>query len=183
MIDVSAVRPPVLVLMGVSGCGKSAVAGLHAGPVERDVAAGAGPHAAVNVENLVAGDSPDDEDRWRRLSTVGEWIGEHRDAGRPGVITRSALKKSDRGSVDGERAVFIYLAGAGEHIAHVLAGRHGHCIPSLLVDSRFDAVQPATPGQDSILIVVAVNSSIESDETDSGLGLLPKAATELRSSR
>ena len=183
MINVSAVRPPVLVLMGVSGCGKSAVAGLHAGPVERDGADGAGLHAAANVESLVAGDSLDGEDRWPRLATVGEWIGEHRDAGRSGVITRSALTKSDRGSVDGERAVFVYLAGVGVQIAHLLAGRHGDCVPASLVDSRFDAVQPATPEQDSILIVVAVNSSIESEKTDSGPGLLPKAATELRSSR
>ena len=183
MINASAAQPPVLVLMGVSGCGKSTVAALLAGRLGWDVAEGDDLHPAANVDKMAAGHALDDEDRWPWLAKVAEWIGEHTDAGRPGVITCSALKRSYRDVLRGEQVVFVYLAGSREQIARRLAARHGHYMPASLLDSQFDALQPPTPEENSITVGIAADSSIESDEIISRLGLVPKASAQARSGR
>jgi gluconokinase len=183
MVNASPGQPPVLVLMGVSGCGKSTVAGLLAGRLGWDFEEGDDLHPAANVDKMATGHPLDDEDRWPWLANVAEWIGEHTDAGRPGIVTCSALKKSYRDVLRGERVVFVYLAGTREQIARRLAARHGHYMPASLLDSQFDALEPPTPEENSITVEVGASSSVESDEIMSRLGLIPKASTQAGSSR
>ena len=109
MINASLAQPPVLVLMGVSGCGKSTVAALLAGRLGWDLAEGDDLHPAANVDKMAAGHALDDEDRWPWLAKVAEWIGEHTDAGRPGVITCSALKRSYRDVLRGEHVILALV--------------------------------------------------------------------------
>ena len=183
MADVSAEQPLVLVLMGVSGCGKSTVAGLLAGRLGWDFEEGDDLHPAANVEKMASGHELDDEDRWPWLARVAEWIGEHTDAGRPGVITCSALKKSYRDVLRGERVMFVYLAGTREQIATRLAARHGHYMPASLLDSQFDALEPPTPDENSITVEIGDSPPVETDVIMSRLGLISQGAPQAGSSR
>ena len=134
--------PPVLVLMGVSGCGKSTVAALLAGRLGWDFEEGDDLHPAANVAKMAAGHPLDDADRRPWLAAVAAWIRQHTDAGRPGIITCSALKKSYRDVLRGDRVMFVYLAGTREQIAARLAARHGHFMPPALLDSQFATLEP-----------------------------------------
>jgi gluconokinase len=165
-------QPPVLVLMGVSGSGKSTVGALLAGRLNWDFEEGDDLHPAANLEKMAAGHPLDDDDRWPWLARVAEWIVVHADAGRPGVITCSALKKRYRDVLRGERIVFVYLAGTREQIAARLAARHDHFMPTSLLDSQFEALEPPTPEENSISIDLAASASAEADEIMARLGLL-----------
>ena len=87
---------PVLVIMGVSGSGKSTVAGLLAGRLGWDLAEGDDLHPASNVAKMHAGQPLTDEDRWPWLDSIAAWIRAHTAAGTPGVVTCSAQKKRYR---------------------------------------------------------------------------------------
>jgi len=177
MVNWSPGQPFVLVLMGVSGCGKSTVAGLLAGRLGWAFEEGDDLHPAANVEKMASGHPLDDEDRRQWLAKVAEWIGEHIDAGEPGIVTCSALKKSYRDVLRGERVVFVYLAGTREQIARRLAARHGHFMPASLLDSQFDALEPPTPDENSITVEIGGSAAVEADEIMSCLGVIPEAPT------
>ena len=93
--------------MGVSGCGKSTVAGVLAGRLGWDLGEGDDLHPAANVAKMAAGHPLTDEDRKPWLELVASWIREHTDAGRPGIITCSALKRSYRDVLRGDDVVFV----------------------------------------------------------------------------
>ena len=169
---------PVLVLMGVSGCGKSTVAGLLAGRLAWDLEEGDDLHPAANIERMASGHPLDDEDRRPWLAKVAEWIREHADTGRPGIITCSALKKTYRDVLRGDSVVFVYLAGTREQIAARLAARHGHYMPPSLLDSQFSVLEPPTPDENSITVNIAASAAAEADEIVSRLGLIAKTADQ-----
>ncbi len=174
----SPAQQPVLVLMGVSGCGKSTVAGLLAGRLGWDLEEGDDLHPAANVEKMAAGHALDDADRWPWLDRVAAWIHGHTGAGNPGIITCSALKKSYRDVLRGEHVVFVYLAGTHEQIARRLAARHGHFMPVTLLDSQFASLEPPTPDEESITVDIEASSSLEADEIIERLGLIPTEPTQ-----
>jgi gluconokinase len=163
MVNGSPGQPLVLVLMGVSGCGKSTVAGLLAGRLGWDFEEGDDLHPAANVEKMASGHPLDDEDRWPWLAKVAGWIGEHIDAGEPGIVTCSALKKSYRDVLRGERVVFVYLAGTREQIARRLAARHGHYMPVSLLASQFEALEPPLCEENSITVEIGASAAVETD--------------------
>jgi len=168
--------PPVLVLMGVSGCGKSTVAALLAGRLGWDFEEGDDLHPPANIAKMAAGHALDDEDRQPWLEQVAAWIRERTDAGRPGIITCSALKRSYRDVLRGDRVEFVYLAGTREQIAKRLAARHGHFMPAALLDSQFAALEPPTPDENAITVDISVGGSAEADEIISRLELGPAAS-------
>ena len=153
----TASKTPVLVIMGVSGCGKSTVAGLLAGRLGWDLAEGDDMHSAANIAKMAAGHPLTDEDRWPWLARVAEWIRAHTKAHRPGIVTCSALKRSYRDVLRGDDVVFVYLAASRELIARRLAARHGHFMPAALLDSQFAALEP--PGPDEQAITVDISGS------------------------
>lgn len=99
-------QQPVLVIMGVSGSGKSTVAGILAGQLGWDLAEGDDLHPAANVAKMSAGIPLTDTDRWPWLDRVTEWITEHTAAGLPGIITCSALKRIYRDRMRGQHVIF-----------------------------------------------------------------------------
>ena len=103
--------PTVLVVMGVSGTGKSTVAGMLADRLGWDLAEGDDLHPPANVEKMRAGTPLTDEDRWPWLDKVAAWIRAHTDAGTPGIITCSALRRIYRDRLSGPGVVFVHLAG------------------------------------------------------------------------
>jgi gluconokinase len=154
---------PILVVMGVSGCGKSTVAGLLASRLGWDLAEGDDLHPRANIVKMSAGKPLNDADRWPWLARVADWIHAEIDAGRPGVVTCSALKRSYRDVLRGPGVTFVHLTGPRELIATRLATRHGHFMPPELLESQFTTLEP--PGPDEQAITVSITGSPE-DEAD-----------------
>jgi gluconokinase len=139
-------HPPTttIIVMGVSGSGKSTVA---EGLVERlgwEFAEGDDFHPPANVEKMRAGHPLDDEDRWPWLRTLAAWIGEHERAGRSVVVTCSALKRSYRDLLcDGHPSVwFAHVTADAALIRERLQHRTGHYMPASLLDSQLATLEP-----------------------------------------
>ena len=98
--------------MGVTGAGKSTMAGILAGQLGWDLAEGDDLHPAANVAKMSAGTPLTDEDRWPWLDRVAAWIRDHTATGMPGIITCSALKRSYRDRLSGNNVVFVHLTGS-----------------------------------------------------------------------
>jgi gluconokinase len=149
-------HPSVLVLMGVSGSGKTTVAGVLATQLGWQFQEGDALHPQSNIDKMHAGQPLTDADRRRWLETVAEWIEARLDAGENGLITCSALKRSYRELINRRHSgvVFVYLAGSKTTIAARLAARHGHFMPSGLLDSQFADLKEPTPDEPHIRVDV-----------------------------
>ncbi len=134
--------PPLIVVMGVTGCGKSTVGQALARQLDLPFADGDDFHPASNIAKMAAGRPLDDDDRRPWLQLIGAWLALHADSG--GVITCSALKRSYRDLVRaGSSCVtFVHLHGTREVITARVAGRPGHFMPASLVDSQLDTLEP-----------------------------------------
>jgi gluconokinase len=133
-----------VVVMGVSGSGKSTVA---AGMVDRlgwEFAEGDDFHPPENVEKMRSGHPLDDEDRWPWLRRLADWIGEHERAGRSVVVTCSALKRTYRDLLrEGHPSVwFAHVTADRELIRDRMEHRAGHYMPASLLDSQIDTLEP-----------------------------------------
>jgi gluconokinase len=140
----SATPTTTIVVMGVSGSGKSTVA---AGLVDRlgwEFAEGDDFHPAENVAKMRAGTPLDDDDRWPWLRTLAGWIGEHEEAGQSVVVTCSALKRSYRDVLrDGHPSVwFAHVTADADLLRDRLTNRAGHYMPPSLLDSQLAILQP-----------------------------------------
>ncbi len=160
--------------MGVSGCGKSTVAGVLAGRLGWDFGEGDDLHPPANVAKMAAGHPLTDDDRWPWLERVAQWIREHTDAGRPGIITCSALKRSYRDILRGDHVVFVYLHGTREQIAKRLAARHGHYMPPELLDSQFATLEVPGDDEHALAINIGPPPDVLADEIMERLGLEPQ---------
>ncbi len=152
-----AVRPTTIVVMGVSGSGKSTVA---AGLVHRlgwDFAEGDDFHPRANVEKMRAGHPLDDEDRWPWLRTLAAWIGEHEQAGRSAVVTCSALRRAYRDLLrDGHPSVwFAHVAADTQLIRERIERRTGHYMPAALLESQLATLEPLQPDEPGVRVSVA----------------------------
>lgn len=169
----AAAQQPVLVVMGVSGVGKSTVAELLASRLGWDFAEGDVMHPTANVEKMAGGHPLVDADRWPWLEIVASWIREHTESGRPGIITCSALKRSYRDVLRGSDVVFVHLAGPTELIGERITARQGHFMPPGLLDSQMATLEPL--GADERHIVVDAGRAPETEvaEIVERLSLLP----------
>ena len=157
-------QQPVLVIMGVSGSGKSTVAALLAGRLGWDLAEGDDLHPASNVAKMQAGQPLTDEDRWPWLESIAAWIRGHTQAGTPGVVTCSALKKRYRDVLRGEGVVFVFLEGSRDRISDRLASRHGHFMPPALLESQFEALEAPAADENFIKLCVGATPAEEAQE-------------------
>lgn len=162
---------PVLVIMGVSGSGKSTVAGLLAGRLGWDLAEGDDLHPESNVAKMQAGRPLTDEDRWPWLESIASWIRAHTETGTPGVVTCSALKKRYRDILRSEGVVFVFLEGTQEKISDRLASRHGHFMPPALLESQFEALEAPTADEKFIALSVSASPAEEAQEIITRLNL------------
>jgi carbohydrate kinase (thermoresistant glucokinase family) len=153
---IAAHRPLVLVLMGVSGCGKSTVAAMLAGRLHWEFEVGDALHPAANIEKMAAGHPLTDADRMPWLALVAEWIEGRLDAGENGVITCSALKRSYREILNRRNSgvLFVYLAGSRDLIESRMAARQGHFMPPALLDSQFATLEAPGPDEPAITIEI-----------------------------
>jgi gluconokinase len=132
--------------MGVSGSGKSTVGAALARRLGAPFADADDFHPAANIAKMAAGKPLTDDDRYPWLEAVGQWLADHRDGG---VMSCSALKRSyrDRLRAHSPRVEFLHLTGSPELIAGRQAGRPGHFMPSALVKSQFDTLEPLAPDE------------------------------------
>jgi gluconokinase len=155
--DVSTKIPAVIVVMGVSGCGKSTIASMLAQRLGWTYEDGDWFHPKSNVEKMHNGEPLNDEDRWPWLHGIAAWIDATRKAGNHGTIACSALKRAYRDIlVDGRRDVrIVYLKGDKELIARRLAARQGHYMPAALLDSQFEALEEPQSDENPIVVSIA----------------------------
>ena len=166
-------KPVVLVFMGVSGCGKTTVAAILAGRLGWPFVEGDSLHPQSNIEKMAAGHALTDDDRWPWLEKVAEWVEERLDAGQNGLITGSALKRSYRNVINrrGSGVLFVYLAGSRETIAARLAARHGHFMPSSLLDSQFADLEEPTSDEPAIRVDIGPAPGVIAQNLVDELGL------------
>ena len=148
--------PAVAIIMGISGCGKSTIGALLASCLQWDFEDADWFHPASNIDKMHSGIPLTDEDRWPWLEAVAGWIDKARRSGRHGVIACSALKRSYRDALIGDRADvrLVYLKGDETLIARRIATRHEHFMPPSLLHSQFEALEE--PGLDENPIVVSI---------------------------
>lgn len=146
--------PPILVMMGVSGSGKTTVAKELAARLGWAFEEGDSLHPAVNIAKMHAGIPLTDEDRLPWLKNVAAWIDAQRAKKQPGIITCSALKRSYRQTIIGDRREvrLVYLRGGKDLIAEHLAGRKGHFMPASLLASQIDALEEPAPDEDPLIV-------------------------------
>ncbi|HET7338302.1 MAG TPA: gluconokinase [Candidatus Dormibacteraeota bacterium] len=151
----------VLVLMGVSGSGKTTVGTILARRLGWPFEEGDLLHSQAEIDKMKAGHPLTDRDRAPWLERVAGWIEHQNDAGENGVIACSALKRSYRDVLNrrGRDVLFVFLSGSRELIAKRVATRRGHFMPASLLDSQFRDLEP--PQADEPAITVHVGPSPE----------------------
>lgn len=138
-----------LVVMGVSGVGKSSVAGAIVERTGWAFVEGDDLHPEANRAKMAGGTPLDDEDRWPWLRRIATWIGEQEAAGRDAVVTCSALKRSYRDLLrDGHPSVrFVHLLAPRALLQQRVDNRRGHYMPPSLLDSQLATLEPLEPGE------------------------------------
>lgn len=146
----------VIVVMGVSGSGKSTIAAMLAHRLHWIYEDGDWFHPKSNIEKMHHGEPLNDADRWPWLEAIAEWIDATRQSGRHGVVACSALKRAYRDILIGGRkdVRLVFLQGDQDLIAQRIAARADHFMPPGLLDSQFQALEP--PRADERPIVVCV---------------------------
>jgi carbohydrate kinase (thermoresistant glucokinase family) len=146
----------VLVMMGVSGSGKTTVAKGVADRLGWQMLEGDKLHPPANIAKMSAGTPLTDEDRWPWLRAIAAAIDEWRTNGVSGVVACSALKRAYRDILIGPRpdVVLVYLQGSHDLIAARMAARHGHFMPPGLLDSQFATLEE--PGEVERPIVASI---------------------------
>jgi carbohydrate kinase (thermoresistant glucokinase family) len=148
--------PSVIVMMGVSGSGKSTIASMLAHRLHWIYEDGDWFHPESNVEKMHHGEPLTDQDRWPWLRAIAAWIDNTRKAGNHGVVACSALKRAYRDILVGDRpdVQLVFLKGDRDLIARRIAARNGHFMPSSLLDSQFATLEE--PAADERPIVVSI---------------------------
>ncbi len=151
----SANSPPLaLVVMGVSGCGKSTVAAMLAGRLHWAYIEGDDLHPPANVEKMHAGTPLTDADRAPWLDAIANEVFGLLAVGQSCVVTCSALKRRYRDAITrgDARVRFVYLHGDRELIARRLAHRLNHFMPASLLDSQFATLEEPTADEHAIRV-------------------------------
>jgi len=162
-------HPPVLVVMGVSGSGKSTVGAALAQRLHLPFADADDLHPPANIAKMTAGHALDDNDRYPWLEAIGEWLASHSSDG--GVMSCSALKRKYRDQLRHHLASvdFVHLEGSHEVITRRQASRPGHFMPASLLTSQFATLEPLAPDEGGVVIDVDQSVDAIVEQTVSGL--------------
>ena len=141
-----------LVVMGVSGSGKSRVGRPLAGRLGATFLEGDDFHPPANIARMSAGIALTDADRAGWLDAIALRLREARERGQAVVVTCSALKRRYRDVLRAAdpQLVFVYLHGERALIDQRIHSRHDHFMPASLLDSQSRDLQP--PGADERVI-------------------------------
>jgi gluconokinase len=152
-------KPLIVVVMGVSGSGKSVVGAMLAGALGCQFQEGDALHPRENVEKMSRSTPLTDADRTPWLHKIAEKIDGWRERGECGVLTCSALKRSYRDIIVGQRknVRLVYLKGSRELIHQRMITRHGHFMPTSLLDSQFATLEEPTVDENPITLEVGAS--------------------------
>ncbi len=162
----AAVKPRVLVVMGVSGSGKTSIAESLRDAFGWVFQEGDRLHSKENVAKMSAGTPLTDEDRQPWLDTCAAWIQARIDAHEGGVLTCSALKRAYRERL-GEGVpglCFVYLKASEDLLRERLGQRRGHYMPPSLLASQLRTLEE--PTADEPALIVAVEQTIAETVAD-----------------
>jgi carbohydrate kinase (thermoresistant glucokinase family) len=148
----------IVIVMGVSGVGKTTVGRLLAEALGAEFLEGDEFHSPANVAKMRRGTPLTDDDRRPWLEAMARALARRAETGRSVVLACSALKRRYRRILVGDRTRtrFVYLKGDAELIAKRLAGRPGHYMPASLLASQFAALEEPTPEERAITLDVAL---------------------------
>jgi gluconokinase len=148
------VNGAIVLVMGVSGSGKTTVGTLLAQRLGWPYAEADGFHPAANIAKMAAGHPLTDADRMPWLHAIAAWIDQRIAAGGGGVVSCSALKRAYRDMLRRPEVRFVYLKGSHQLIAARLAARHGHFFQPELLDSQFAALEEPGPDEDVLTVPI-----------------------------
>jgi gluconokinase len=153
------ISPVVIIIMGVSGSGKSTIGPMLAARLHWEYEDGDWFHPAANVDKMHSGIPLTDDDRRPWLGAIADSIDRTRRIGEHSVIACSALKRRYRDVLIGERrdVRLVYLKGDEALIARRIATRHEHFMPRSLLHSQFEALEE--PGPDENPVTVSIESA------------------------
>jgi gluconokinase len=150
----------VLLLMGVSGSGKTTIAAELQRVLNWPYVDGDDLHPVANIEKMRSGLPLNDQDRLPWLQRIAQWINDRIAAGEPGIITCSNLKRAYRTITVGDRRgiTLVYLRGTQDVIADRISRRRHQYMPPALLRSQFETLEE--PGEDECPVIVTVHGSI-----------------------
>jgi gluconokinase len=153
-------------MMGVSGAGKTTIGEALAKRLGWAFQEGDDFHPPANIAKMKSGTPLDDADRAPWLARVEAWIAAELAAGRSGVITCSALKRTYRSAIIGGRddVILVYLDGDKHLLARRIEARRGHFMPPSLLASQLATLQAPDPSEKAI--VVDIGQPIEAQVDD-----------------
>lgn len=152
-------RPMIVVVMGVSGSGKTTVGKLLAARLGWPYQEGDTLHPPENIAKMSGGTSLDDADRLPWLRRIAERIDHWLGRGESGVVTCSALKRAYRDIIAGGRSgvVLVHLKGSHDVIGSRMAARTDHFMPTALLANQFAVLEEPMPDERAITIDVAAS--------------------------
>ncbi|MFC8922413.1 gluconokinase [Cellulosimicrobium sp. NPDC057127] len=155
-----------LVVMGVAGSGKTTVATLLSERLGVTYAEADQFHPQANIDKMTAGTALTDEDRWPWLQAIRDWLTSEAEAGRSGVVTCSALKRSYRDVLRtaGGEVCFVHLSGSPELLAERMQHRSGHFMPPSLLPSQLATLEPLDADERGMTLDIAAPPHELADE-------------------
>jgi gluconokinase len=172
----------LIVVMGVSGSGKTTVGRGIAEAMGWDYAEGDDFHSKANVEKMASGHPLTDEDRWPWLRAIGDWLSEHEREGRSAVVTCSALRRRYRDLLREDRpdVRFCHVEAGADLIRERLEHRQGHYMPPSLLPSQLATLEPLQADEAGVVVSVAGTPEEIVQHALKALGLEPSTAPDLR---
>jgi gluconokinase len=171
---------PLLVLMGVSGSGKTTVGEALAERLSVPFTDADDLHPEANVKKMAAGHPLTDDDRWPWLAAVGNAMSAAEGTGL--VMACSALKRSYREAILREepRALFVYLKASRDLLESRVENRHGHFMPASLLDSQLSTLEPLEADEPGVVVELSSDESPDAlvGETMTELGRLPDRGSD-----
>jgi gluconokinase len=165
-------QPVVIVLMGVSGCGKSTVGAELAQKLGWPFRDADSFHPPANIEKMSQSIALTDEDRWPWLDAIAAWIDERLAGRQPAIVSCSGLKRAYRTRIGAKRpgVRLVYLLGSQDMIAARLAMRTDHFMPANLLASQFATLEEPGPDEKPLVIGIAMPPSYIATSIVTGLG-------------
>jgi gluconokinase len=145
----------IVVVMGVSGSGKTTVAKGIATLMGWEFAEGDAFHSEANVAKMHSGHPLTDEDRWPWLEAIGEWISDKEGRSESAVVTCSALRRAYRDLLRKDRPAvrFLHLSAPPAIIEDRMQHRAGHYMPPSLLPSQLATLEPLEPDEPGVEVM------------------------------
>jgi gluconokinase len=148
--------PVHLVVMGVSGCGKSTIARALHQRLGWEYAEGDAYHPQANIDKMASGRPLVDEDRWPWLQVLADWTAARDARGEPTVLACSSLRRSYRDLLrqGGAGTYFVHMHGDKGLLLERMESRE-HFMPSTLLESQLDTLELLGPDEHGVVVDIA----------------------------